>query len=308
MVRRLVALRPRVGEAGGWVHAEPFHHHLITAILKPSRGRPAQQNRPAPDRCSAGATCANNMCRSEPSFTGRITTIEPIAVQPAPSAPHARSAAGFPLGEPLLYLRAVPDRTDRNVFCSIDNVYDQQVAVIRPTTEMPSWTLTRLSADVQFVVLRPDGAVLLHLTRFGGTSSSDWQGQMIQVHDGAGRDIGRLRTTAPVAQFTRSSGYTLGLESNGRWLGATEVHQGFSWREHPVPIFDGNGTSIGRIERQTLKSGEIRQRVWFSDFLLDCPSPLPQPMPELLLAALFAQYLYERLAQGPVNTMFGLFR
>ncbi|WP_441964145.1 hypothetical protein [Mycolicibacterium houstonense] len=205
-------------------------------------------------------------------------------------------------------MRAVPDRTDRNVFCSIENVFDQQVAIVRPASDMPAWTITRLHADMQFFMLRPDGAVLLHLARFGGSSVSDWQGQMIQVHDGTGRDLGRLRTTAPVAQFTRSSSFTLGLEAGGRWLGATEVHQGFSWRHHPVPIFDGNGTSIGRIDSQTLKSGQIGQRVWYSDYLLDCPQPLPQPLPELVLAAFFAQYLYERLAQGPVNTMFGLFK
>lgn len=225
-----------------------------------------------------------------------------------PSAPHARPAGGFPLGEPLLYLRAVPDSTDRNVYCTIENVYDQQVAVVRPTAEMPAWTITRLQADVQFVMLRPDGAAFLHIARLGG-SITDWRSQMIQVHDGSGREVGRLRTTAPVAQFTRTSGYTLGLEANGHWLGATEIHQGPSWRQHPVPIFDGNGTSIGRIQRQELRSwGVGRQRLWFSDYLLDCPRPLPQPMPELLLAAFFAQYLYERLAQGPVNSMFGLFR
>lgn len=246
--------------------------------------------------------------RDRPGGRPIIEASPPYAGPVPPPAPHARPAAGFPLGEPLLYLRAVPDRTDRNVYCSIENVYDQQIALVRPTADIPAWTFSRMRAGMQFVLVRPDGAVLLRITRFGGSSVTDWQGQFVQVHDGAGRDLGRLRTTAPVAQFTQTSGFTLGLEANGQWLGATEAHQGASWKQHPVPIFDAVGSSIGRIDRQILKSGAARTRVWFSDYLLDCPRPLPPPLPELLLAALFTQYLYERLAQGPVNTMFGLFK
>lgn len=156
--------------------------------------------------------------------------------------------------------------------------------------------------ELRFVIVGPDGSVLFHLNRIG-TDFGDWDGQLMQVHDGAGRDIGRLRTTAPVAQFSQSSGATLGFEYNRQWLGATEVRQ--FQDNKPIPIFDGNGTVIAQIRHRQLATNS--RYVRYSDYLLDCPHPMPHPMPEFMLIALFNQYLYERLLQGPLNSMFGLY-
>lgn len=208
---------------------------------------------------------------------------------------HARPVAGFPLGEPLLYLRAVTDDKDRNICCSLENVFDQQLALIQPVAVMPG--------ERHFAVFRPDGAVLLYLSWLDERSPGEPELAM-QVTDANGRLVGRLRRTTPVAQFSRCHGGTLGLEANRQWLGATEIHQNRS--DKPIPIFDGSGTRIGRIYGQLMYStGYKSTQRSFSDYLLDVPQPKPYPMPELMLAGLFAQYLAERIQQGPVSRWFG---
>lgn len=209
--------------------------------------------------------------------------------------PHARPVAGFPFGEPLLYLRAVTDPKDRNICCSLENVFDQQLALIQP--------LAVMQGERHFAIFRPDGAVLLYLSWFDERSHAGPDLAM-QVSDASGRLVGRLRRTAPVAQFSRCHGGTLGLEANRQWLGATEIHQ--SRTAKPIPIFDGTGTRIGRIHGQRMYStGYKSTHRSFSDYLLDIPQPTPYPMPELMLAVLFLQYLVERLQQGPVTGLFG---
>lgn len=223
-----------------------------------------------------------------------------------PPLPHAHPMDGFPLGEPMLYLRAIPDQKGRHISCSVENVYDQQLAVIAPVSPIPAWPTSRTHAELRFVMTSPAGAPLLYLTRLGGPFGR-WENQILQVNDGSGRDLGRLRPTAPVAQFSHVSGFTLGLEVNQSWLGATEVAQGPSLRspQNPTPVFDQNGAPIAHIHRQPLRRGDWgRYRIIFYDYLLDCPRALPHPLPSLLLAAAFIQHLYEQLPQGTWQAMF----
>lgn len=198
------------------------------------------------------------------------------------------------------------DRKARTIACSVENVYDQQVAMIGPAAPLPHWPITRQNAELRFSMTAPDGRPLLHFTRFGG-KVGQWERQILQVNDPHGRDLGRLRPTAPVAQFSHINGYTLGLETTQQWLGVTEVPAGTSLREpkDPAPVFDHAGALIARIHRQRLHAGDSGQhRMYFSDYLLDCPQPLPQPLPPLLLAAAFIQHLYDQLPQGTWQAMF----
>ncbi|WP_301123030.1 hypothetical protein [Mycolicibacterium fortuitum] len=222
-----------------------------------------------------------------------------------PALPHAQPGQGFPLGEPLLYLRAIPDRRGRVISCSVENVYDQQIAVIVPAAGMPAWPTSRGHAELRFVMASPAGAPLLYLTRLGGPFGR-WETQIMQVNDSYGRDLGRLRPTAPVAQFSHVDGITFGLEANQRWLGATEVGQGPARApRNPAPIFDESGTAIAHIHRQELKRGDWgRYRMIFHDYLLDCPRAVPDPLPSLLVAAAFTQHLYAQLPQGTWQAMF----
>ena len=224
--------------------------------------------------------------------------IEPTSQQAGalPVLPHAQPAEGFPFGEPLLYLRAITDRPRRTISCTVENVYDQQIAVIQPLTDISAG---RIACEIRFVVADAKGVPILYLTRFGGRGQ--WQGKMMQISDARGSEIGWMRPTSPVAQFYRTHGLTFSLEANQRSLGATDVPTGAALRQRtkPTPIVDHTGAEIARIQRQQLSRGDYgRYRKYWSDYLLDCPQPLPHPLPMLLLASAFTQYLYEQFDQG----------
>ena len=213
-----------------------------------------------------------------------------IETTPQPQLPHAQPANGFPLGEPLLYLRGIRKGIGRNIACTIENVYDQPLLRFQSANNMPHGVWKRYYDELRFVALNPDGSVRYFITR-PAAPHGQWETQMIQVHDGGGRDLGRLRTTAPVAQFSKANGATLGFEYNRQWLGVTEVRQ-FQWGKKPVPIFDAEGGVIAQIRSSVRYSSRYTH---FTDFLLDCPSAVPHPIPELMVVALFNQYLYDRL-------------
>ncbi|WP_454232475.1 hypothetical protein [Mycolicibacterium fortuitum] len=213
-----------------------------------------------------------------------------------PALPHAQPAEGFPLGEPLLYLRAITHRPRNTITCTVENVYDQQIAIIQPLTDISAG---RIASEIRFVVAGTNGAPILYLTRFGGRGQ--WQGKMMQISDAHGAEIGWMRPTSPVAQFYRTHGLTFSLEANHRSLGATDVPTGAALRQRtkPTPIVDHTGAEIARIQRQQLRRGDYgRYRKYWSDYLLDCPQPLPHPLPIMLLASAFTQYLYEQFDQG----------
>lgn len=70
-------------------------------------------------------------------FDGRewTTTVTPRPETPAEhdlGQPGSTEGQGFPLGQCILHVRALPQRADIDVACSIENAHRQQIAQIRP--------------------------------------------------------------------------------------------------------------------------------------------------------------------------------
>lgn len=215
----------------------------------------------------------------------------------APGPPPAQPFDGFPLGEPVLYLRALPDTVDLNVACSVENVYDQVLGIIRPVQQM-NWAI-RAAATTQFVFADARGAPVCHLTYVGERGAV-----ALLAQDPRGGNIGELRqrpgprTGMPIPM---SIGY------QGQQLAATVfANSGDPLKNVREPIVDGRGTELAVVERQWRYQGRGKARDdRYFDYKLDCAQPLPGPLPFLLFVSAFGQYLCDRLVVGGPNSALG---
>ncbi|MGV0836285.1 DUF2510 domain-containing protein [Mycolicibacterium thermoresistibile] len=97
-------------------------------------------------------------------FDGRSWTQHVAPAPGAESPPH--SQIGFPLGEPVLLLRALPSARDIDVACVVETGQGRELAGITPRARMSA--LSADTDDLVFDVVRPDGAPLLTIRRLGG--------------------------------------------------------------------------------------------------------------------------------------------
>ncbi|WP_231743601.1 DUF2510 domain-containing protein [Mycobacterium sp. GA-2829] len=211
----------------------------------------------------------------------------------APTTP----TAGFPIGEPVLVLRAIPCGRDVDVSCALETATGHQVGLIRPRGNRLSG-IDREIADLGYEVVGATGAGVLFFTRLGGLARK----HSIVVSDPAGRTLGRIRQTSSVWRQIRTPRLAVTLEAGDRELATTEICIDPRDRFAAVcqPIHSTAGPAIATVERRWRYAGTSND---FFDYTLTCTQPTGHPLPELLLATAFAHCLYDRLAVGgPLET------
>ncbi|WP_102141247.1 DUF2510 domain-containing protein [Mycobacterium hubeiense] len=230
-------------------------------------------------------------------WTGQVAPI-PGGMSPQPQPPQRGE---LPLGESTLFLRSIPEWADIDLSCSVENAHGQQIAAIRSRSRVPAFA-GREVVTLVFDVVRPDGAPMLTITRIGGFKRS----HCVQVHDHAGRDLGRLRQTSSFLRLFRTPRMTMVLEFGEKHLGNTDICINPNKRFEVVyaPIHDLSGAVIATVERRWRYTGAPTD---FFDYKLDCLRATAQPLPVLLLATAFAHYLYDRLAIGGPTEAMGRF-
>ncbi|MBO0681351.1 DUF2510 domain-containing protein [Mycolicibacterium sp. S2-37] len=204
----------------------------------------------------------------------------------------------FPLGEPVILLRALPGPADVDIACSVHDGREAQIGLIRPRHRVPT-LVGRETATLVFDLLRPTGAVVLTLTRTGGATKH----HHIVVEDGGGNPVGRLRQTSSYWRLFRTSRLDVVLEGGTTGLGSTQVcirpDEPFAAVE--TPVRDTSGDVLAVVERRWRYADGSTD---FFDYTLRCSRPLTAPLPDLLIATAFAHYLYDRLAVGgPLEAM-----
>ncbi|MEW2482223.1 DUF2510 domain-containing protein [Mycobacterium sp. NPDC049093] len=208
---------------------------------------------------------------------------------PAPVPPPDYAGdTGYPFGEQVLVLRTIATEYDASITCGVENVRGEQIGLIQPRARIP-WT-TRATADLHFVMARPDGTPLLYLTRYGGYS-----GHVIQVNDATGHDFGCLRQAGSRWRVLR---LTMALEFNGQRLGQSNIATSVLQMNKKVsePIYGAADAVLGHVERRWLPNFGSRNPHY--DYTLDCSAPTPHPLPALMLATAFAHYMYDRIQMG----------
>lgn len=207
-----------------------------------------------------------------------------------PVAPFAQEP-GYPLGEQVLYLRAIPSRFDRDVSCAIEGGRGQQLGFIRQVGRVP--IAGQGTPHLRFEVIDPGGRPTLFIERVGGRAK-----QRLQLWDNDGRHLGHLRQVSSYwRQLFRTSRVTMQIESDTHVFGTTNVSIDPHQRGIPVnePIHDAAGGTLGTVERQWRATETVND---FFDYRLNCVRITSDPLPRLLLAAVFAHYMYDRLAVG----------
>lgn len=197
---------------------------------------------------------------------------------------------GFPLGEPVLLLRAIPDPRDVDVVCSVDNAQGRQLAVIAPRSRMSAWSSD--TDDLVFDVMRPDGILLHTINRLGGLLKH----HRLLVYDGGGRPLGELRQTSSPWRRLRGGRISMTMSYGGRELAHAEVciYPRRRFLDVSEPIRDTAGVTVAVVQRKW-RYGDSND---FFDYRLECGHGTARPLPSLLLATAFAHYLYDRLAVG----------
>ncbi len=203
--------------------------------------------------------------------------------------PIAAPQPGFPLGEPILYVRHIADTLDRNIACSVENVYSQQMALLRPTKPM-GWTDRGVSE--QFVLCNPSGVPLLYLSKHGINPQS------VQINGPTGEDLGLLGQTAPFGGPAGSLPMTLLYEQ--RPVGSTWIGRRGGERDTlRAPIYGAHGEPIATVDRQwRYRGGGWRGDDRYYDYKLDCPAPQATGISTLLLAVALCHYVFDRLSLG----------
>lgn len=195
----------------------------------------------------------------------------------------------YPLGQRILHVRALPQRADIDVACSIEDDHGRQLAVIQSM----SAGLPRDSATPKFGMMDPQGTPMGFFTRTSGVGVRD----SVSVIDTSGRDLGRLRRTNNFWQRLRSSAMDMTLESGQQTLGHTRVSISPRERFSKVdePVYDATGAVVATVTR---KWRYVDTSVTFYDYTLECAQPSIHPLPELMLATAFSHYIYDRREVG----------
>lgn len=213
-----------------------------------------------------------------------------------PVAPFAQ-ASGYPLGEPVLYLRAIPSRFDQEVSCAIEGGRGQQLGLIRPVGGDP--VAGQEKPSLAFEVIDPGGRPMLFIARVGSKARG-----RLQLADNDGRHLGQLRQVSSYwRQLFRTSRVAMQIESGAHVFATTDVSIDPHQRDVPVnePIRDNAGGTLGTVERHWRATETMND---YFDYRLNCVRITSDPLPRLLLVAVFAHYLYDRLAVGgPVGAL-----
>lgn len=211
--------------------------------------------------------------------------------------PHLPSVAapidGFPLGEPILYVRYFADTRDRAISATVENAYSQQLAMLRPANELGVLDRGR---DDWFVLVGPTGMPLQHLHY-----TASMKGVAIGVHDGQGRKFGDLVQTRRNGMLQHT--LPMAVLIDGRQWAATEVGRMQPAEELPAPIVDGNGAALATVWRQwRYQGGNFKYDPRFYDYKLDCPAVASGQLPAMILAVALSHYITDRLrVGGPLN-------
>lgn len=222
-------------------------------------------------------------------FDGREWTSAVAAHPSVPaSAPPLQSAAtagqGFPLGQRVLFLRAIPQRADIDVACSVDDEHGQQLAQIRSVSAR-GYALWDRHANA--------GAFFTH-------SAARGEAEYVDVSDGANRPVGRLCRTNSSWQRFRSSAIDMALYAGPHNVGRTRVSVSPRARfaAFDEPIYDTDGGVVATVRRQWRY---VDTSVTFYDYSLESVCPTRYPL--LMVGVVFAHYLYDRrVVGGPFGT------
>ncbi|MDV3129505.1 DUF2510 domain-containing protein [Mycobacterium sp. 21AC1] len=228
-------------------------------------------------------------------FDGRQWTGDVAAGRSAPHEPGfsvpATEQTGYPLSQRVLRFRAIPQRADIDIACSVEDGCSNQLAVIRSVSKVR--LVDRDVATISFALLIQPEVPTLYFTRFGGSGSKDSLG----ITDNVGQELGRLRRTNTFWQSLRSSRMDMSLELGPHVLGKTRVCIDPSSRFAKVnePIYGSTGQIIASVQREWRYVDMIND---FYDYTLECAQPVSSLLQNLILATAFAHYLYDRLAIG----------
>lgn len=216
---------------------------------------------------------------------------------PAPRLASVTQGFGYPLDSSVLYLRAIPSRFDRDVSCGIESGDGRQLGWIRPAERTP--TMAAGSSHVAFEAVDPGGTAILFISLIGHQRK-----QRLLVVDGAGQALGQLRQVSSWwRQLLRSTRITMAIESSEHTVARTDVCIDPDRRDARVdePICDSAGGVLATVEREWRRTDTATD---FFDYKLNCVRVTSDPLPTLLLATVFAHYLYDRLAiGGPVGAL-----
>lgn len=222
-------------------------------------------------------------------WTGSVMASPPVA--------SFAQASGYPLGEPVLYLRAIPGRFDREVSCAVEGGRGQQLGFIRSVGRVP--VAGQETSSLTFEVIDPGGRPMMFIACVGNKAK-----QRLHVADNNGRHLGQLRQVSSYwRQLFRTSRVTMQIESGTHVFATTDVSIDPQQRDVPVnePIRDPAGGTLGAVERQWRATETMND---YFDYRLNCVRITSDPLPRLLLVAVFAHYLYDRLAVGgPVGAL-----
>ncbi|MFV8054371.1 DUF2510 domain-containing protein [Mycobacterium sp. 48b] len=218
---------------------------------------------------------------------------QPVTLTPCPTPP--LSAAGYPFGEPTLFLRPVGSGSPSDLRCSVTNTQGEALALIKPLGELP--LVGRELSNLAFEVVRPNGVQLLQFNRSTGTVGLT--GHRVEVHDPEGREAGCLRQTSSYWSYFRTARMSVNLEYQHQVLGSTKIRTHippFTTLELDAAINDANGAEIGRVRSQPNQSSITRKLTKATfDYRLDCSHPTSPPISSLMLVTAFAHFLYDRL-------------
>lgn len=222
-------------------------------------------------------------------WTGTVSARPAVPVEHISDQPALPPRHEFPLGQRLLRLRALPQRADIEVACSVEDEHGQALAAIFPTPSVPD----RIGAADRFRLLDLRGTPLGFFTRVRGAGQRD----SILVSDAFDRTVGRLRRINNFWQRLRSSAIQMTLECDQRVVGHTRVSISPRAQFSKVnePIYDMTGAAVAIVRRQWRY---VDTSVTFYDYMLECAQPTARPLPQLILGTAFAHFLYDRFEVG----------
>ncbi|SUA31687.1 Protein of uncharacterised function (DUF2510) [Mycolicibacterium fortuitum] len=223
-------------------------------------------------------------------WTGTVAERSDAPSGHSPQQPAPQPAPQFPLGQRLLHLRALPQPSDIDVACLVEDSRGRALAQIRLAPSSHG----RQMALYRFGIFSPQGVPLGYFRRTAGIGIRD----SIVVTDAFDRTLGRLRRTNNFWQRFRSSAIDMTLESaQEQPIGHTRVSVSPETRFSEVnePIYDVSGLPVGTVRRQWRY---VDTSVTFFDYTLECTHPTVEPTPQLMLGIAFAHYFYDRHKVG----------
>lgn len=202
--------------------------------------------------------------------------------------PGHRRGFGYPLGQEVLLLRELPGRRAEDIDCSIGDRHGRQLAVVHPATPIPGF-VGRDTRTVEFEVAAPSGEAMWLITRTGGRRA-----QQLAVTDPEHREYGRLVQTSSFWRRVHSARMSMRLQDSQQCLAITEFYLNPVDRLDVVhqQIHDSAGAVMATLTRRRRNPAPQRNRF---EYQLECSRAVAQPLPALLLAALFAHYFYDRM-------------